>query len=60
MDRIRFIVADDHPLFLDGVVVALSATEDMEVAGPSTPAQSQFRQRLGFGSLWTFGLKGTF
>jgi two-component system nitrate/nitrite response regulator NarL len=33
MDRIRVIVADDHPLFLDGVVVALSATEDMEVVG---------------------------
>ncbi len=36
------------------------ATEDQEVAGPSTPAQAQFRQRLDFGSLWTFGLKGTF
>jgi TonB-dependent receptor len=35
-------------------------TEDMEVAGPSTPPHAQFRQRLDFGSLWTFGLKGTF
>ena len=33
MDRIRVIVADDHPLFLDGVVVALSAAEDVEVVG---------------------------
>jgi hypothetical protein len=36
------------------------ATEDMEVAGPSTPAHAQFRQRLDFGSLWTLGLKGSF
>jgi iron complex outermembrane receptor protein len=36
------------------------ATEDMKVAGPSTPAQAQFRQRLDFGSLWTLGVKGTF
>ncbi len=36
------------------------ATEDMEVAGPNTPAQVQFRQRLDFGSLWTIGIKGTF
>jgi hypothetical protein len=34
------------------------ATEDFEVAGPSTPAHAQFRQRTDFGSLWTFGLKG--
>ena len=25
-----------------------------------TPAHAQFRQRAEFGSLWTFGLKGTF
>jgi iron complex outermembrane recepter protein len=36
------------------------ATEDMEIAGPSTPPHAQFRQRLDFGSLWTFGVKGTF
>jgi TonB-dependent receptor len=36
------------------------ATEDTEIAGPSTPAHAQFRSRLDFGSLWTFGLKGTF
>ncbi len=36
------------------------ATEDAEIAGPNTPAHAQFRSRLDFGSLWTFGLKGTF
>ena len=35
-------------------------TEDMETAGPSTPAEAQFRQRQDFGSLWTLGVKGTF
>ena len=33
---------------------------DTEVAGPSTPAPAQFRQRNDIGSLWTIGLKGTF
>ncbi len=36
------------------------ATEDFEVAGPSTPPVAQFRQRTDFGALWTFGLKGRF
>ncbi len=36
------------------------ATEDIERYGPSTPPHAQFRQREDFGSLWTFGVKGTF
>ena len=36
------------------------ATEDFEIAGPSTPAHAQFRQRTDFAALWTFGLKGKF
>jgi TonB-dependent receptor len=36
------------------------ATEDLEIAGPSTPAHAQFRQRTDFGALWTIGLKGRF
>ena len=36
------------------------ATEDLEIAGPSTPAHAQFRQRIDFASLWTFGLRGRF
>ncbi len=35
-------------------------TDDVEVAGPSTPPHAQFRSRQDFGSLWTIGLKGTF
>ncbi len=33
---------------------------DIEIAGPSTPALSQLSQRVVYGSLWTFGIKGTF
>ncbi len=35
-------------------------TEDLEIAGPSTPPHAQFRSRQDFGSLWTIGLKGSF
>jgi hypothetical protein len=35
-------------------------TEDMETAGPNTPAEAQFRQRQEFGSLWTLGIKCAF
>jgi hypothetical protein len=35
-------------------------TDDVEIHGPSTPAAAQFRQRAEFGSLWTFGVKGSF
>ena len=36
------------------------ALDDIERAGPSTPAGSQLRQRNDYGSLWTFGIKGVF
>jgi iron complex outermembrane receptor protein len=36
------------------------ATEDVKIYGPSTPAVARFRQRIDYGALWTFGLKGTF
>jgi hypothetical protein len=35
-------------------------TDDVEIAGPNTPAAAQFRQRVEFGSLWTIGVKGSF
>lgn len=35
------------------------ATEDVEIYGPSTPEIAQFRQRIDYASLWTFGIKGT-
>jgi iron complex outermembrane recepter protein len=34
--------------------------DDVQVYGPSTPEHAQFRQRIAFGSLWMFGIKGTF
>ena len=36
------------------------ATFDTKIYGPSTPAHAKFRQRIDYGSLWTFGVKGTF
>ncbi|MBI4624295.1 MAG: TonB-dependent receptor [Verrucomicrobia bacterium] len=33
---------------------------DFEIAGPSTPPHAQFNSRVDYGSLWTFGVKGTF
>lgn len=35
------------------------ATEDTEIRGPNTPEHAQFRQRIDYASLWTFGVKGT-
>ncbi|MBL9202690.1 MAG: TonB-dependent receptor [Opitutaceae bacterium] len=34
--------------------------DQREIEGPLTPAHAQFRSRELAGSLWTFGLKGTF
>ncbi|MCX6953301.1 MAG: TonB-dependent receptor [Verrucomicrobia bacterium] len=36
------------------------APDDIKVFGPSTPAVARFRERIEYGSLWSFGLKGTF
>jgi TonB-dependent receptor len=36
------------------------APDDIQIIGPSTPEHAQFRQRIEFGSLWVFGIKGTF
>jgi TonB-dependent receptor len=35
------------------------ATTDTERHGPSTPAHAQFRQRIDYAALWTFGVRGT-
>ena len=37
-----------------------AAPVDTEIAGPSTPPHAQFNGRRDYGSLWTFGVKGTF
>lgn len=34
--------------------------EEFHIIGPSTPEHAQFRSREYGGSLWTFGIKGTF
>jgi TonB-dependent receptor len=36
------------------------APDDIKVYGPSTPAVARFRERIEYGSLWSFGVKGTF
>ena len=36
------------------------ATNDSQIIGPSTPEHAQFRQRTTYGSLWSFGIKGSF
>ena len=33
-------------------------TEDSKIYGPNTPAYARFRQRVDYGSAWTFGLRG--
>jgi two-component system nitrate/nitrite response regulator NarL len=43
-DPIRVIVADDHPLFRDGVVVSLSAADDVEVVDQAADAESAVRR----------------
>ena len=39
-DPIRIVVADDHPLFRDGVVSSLRASDDMMVVGEAADASS--------------------
>ena len=34
--------------------------DQREIEGPLTPSHAQFRSRELAGSLWTFGIKGTF
>ena len=40
---IRVIVADDHPLFLDGLVATLSADEELDVVGVARDAEAAVR-----------------
>jgi DNA-binding NarL/FixJ family response regulator len=42
-DPIRVGVADDHPLFLDGLVASLRAAGDFEVVGQATDAAGALR-----------------
>jgi len=36
------------------------ATNDTKIHGPETPEIARFRQRTTYGSLWSFGVRGTF
>ena len=38
-DRLRVLVADDHPLFREGVVHSLSAEDDIDVVGEASTAE---------------------
>jgi len=42
-ERIRLIVADDHPLLLDGVVAAMGAADGIEVVGQAGDASGAVR-----------------
>lgn len=42
-ERIRVIVADDHPLFREGVVRSLLANADLEVVGQASDADGALR-----------------
>ncbi len=35
-------------------------TEDSKIYGPNTPSYAKFRQRVDYGSAWTFGVRGQF
>ncbi len=41
--KIRVVVADDHPLFLDGLVAALRAADDIDVVGQAGDAAGALR-----------------
>jgi DNA-binding NarL/FixJ family response regulator len=36
MTRIRILIVDDHPLFLEGIATVIAHAEDMELAGRAT------------------------
>ncbi len=42
-ERIRILVADDHPLFLDGLVATLSADDELEVVASAGDAEAAVR-----------------
>src|SRR5690348_16436036 len=39
MDRLRILIADDHPLFRKGMRTLLTTTSDIEVVGEATTGQ---------------------
>jgi iron complex outermembrane recepter protein len=63
--RLLFTLSGEY-LFRPNVAVfanlsnLLDAPADVQTFGPSTPEHAQFRQRQTFGSMWTFGVRGSF
>jgi DNA-binding NarL/FixJ family response regulator len=48
-DRIRVLIADDHPIMRDGIAVALESSPDMEVVGQAADGAEaivRFRELL--------------
>ncbi len=43
VEPIHIVVADDHPLFRDGVVQSLAAEEDFLVVGEASTGEEAFR-----------------
>jgi two-component system, NarL family, nitrate/nitrite response regulator NarL len=59
--RIRIVVADDHPLFLDGLVATLSADEELEVVavvGDAAAAVAAVREHGPDLALLDLGMPG--
>jgi two-component system nitrate/nitrite response regulator NarL len=44
VDRVRVLVADDHPLFREGLVRAVAGRAEMELAGEATDGRSALEQ----------------
>ena len=43
VEPIRIVVADDHPLFLEGVITSLQTAEDIEIVGQAGDADGAVR-----------------
>ena len=48
MDKIRVVVVDDHPLFLEGVVQSLDAVADITVVGKGSSAEDALQLAVDF------------
>jgi DNA-binding NarL/FixJ family response regulator len=56
MERIRVLIADDHPHFREGLAALLSSAADLEVVGEAGTVGRRSRSRRGssrMSSSWT-------
>src|SRR5262245_65511237 len=42
--RIRMLIVDDHPLFLEGIATAVSAQQDMQLVGRATTGRQAIEE----------------